>query len=478
LGRVPLEPLSAVLDRVAQGERKPAVWLVCDIAYLLLLIILSPWLLYGALRHGKYREGYAAKLWGRVPRREGQGPCIWLHAVSVGEVNLLQPLLEGIEQRFPDWECVISTTTKTGFELARRKYAPRCVFYCPLDFSWSVRRAVRRIRPDVLVLAELELWPNLLRAARRQHGRLAIVNGRLSDGSWKGYRRLRPIVATMLSQLDLIAVQNEEYASRFLQLGADRDKVHITGSLKFDGAVTDRDNPTTLRLARLAGIGPQDDVLLAGSTQEPEEALAVETFRELLPEFPTLRLILVPRHPTRCEDVAQLLDAAGMPWQRRSTLDSHGADPAARILLVDTVGELGGWWGTARIAFVGGSMGTRGGQNMIEPAAYGAAVAFGPNTRNFRDVVALLRQKDAAEVVRDGEQLTEFVRRCLEDLAWAQQRGRRAQTLVVQQRGATHRTLERLSELMCPAASHPKPLRGPLHRRFNRPESERRIPQR
>ena len=418
-----------------------------DAVYLLLILLFSPWILYAALRQGKYRQGYAAKLLGLVPARAGEAPCLWFHAVSVGEVNLLGTLIDRWELDFPHWECVISTTTKTGYELARRKYAPRVVFYCPLDFSWSVRRALRRIRPQGLVLAELELWPNLIAAARRRGVKIAIVNGRLSDRSWRGYRLLRPLMGRVLRQLDLIAVQNEEYAARFRRLRSPAKKVYMTGSLKFDGAETDRNNPLTRKLAALAGFADGDVVFLAGSTQDPEEALALGAYCRLRSAHPRLRLVLVPRHPARCGEVAALLERAGVPWQQRSRLESDGPDGRARVLLVDTVGELGGWWGTAQIAYVGGSMGPRGGQNMIEPAAYGAAVSFGPNTRNFRDVVSLLLAREAALVVRDGRELESFVQRCLEDPLWAEEMGRRAQQLVLEQRGATDRTFAALARL-------------------------------
>ncbi len=273
----------------------------------------SPWLVYSAIRKGKYREGFNAKFLGRVPIRPGTERCIWLHAVSVGEVNLLGPLLTRLEQQHPDWVYVISTTTKTGFELAKKKYAPRTVFYCPLDFSWAVRSALKRIRPNLLVLAELELWPNLIGAAKKHGVKVAVVNGRLSDRSFRGYRRIRPLVARLLQSLDAIAVQNEEYAERFLELGARAQTVQRTGSIKFDGAQTNRDNPKTRQLAELAGIHPDDVVFLAGSTQEPEEQLALDVYRELAPDHPRLRLIVTPRHPERFEQAAQLLERPGSP---------------------------------------------------------------------------------------------------------------------------------------------------------------------
>lgn len=417
-----------------------------NFVYVLLLLIVSPWLIVQAVRKGKYREGYAEKLLGLVPRRSGEGTCVWLHAVSIGEVNLLAPLLKMIDRKRPGWECVISTTTMTGMELARKKYPGHTVFYCPLDFSWAVKAAMRRVRPDLLVLAELELWPNLITAAKRCGTRVAVVNGRLGEKSFRGYRRIRPLLAGLMRKIDLIAAQDETYAERFRALCARPETVYMTGSMKYDGAQTDRNNPATRRLAELAGFAEDDIVLLAGSTQEPEERMALDTFLELSPKWPQLRLVIVPRHPDRFDAVARMLDCSGVAWRRRTALDCETAS-GSRVLLVDVVGELGAWWGTAGIAFVGGSMGSRGGQNMIEPAAYGAVVSFGPNTWNFRDVAAAMLERDAAVVVRDGVEFTAFVRRCLEQPDFAAELGWRGQELVMSQLGATERTLELLDAI-------------------------------
>ena len=215
---------------------------------------------------------------------------------------------------------MLSTTSRTGYELARKKYANLTVFYCPLDFSWAVRTALRRVRPTMLVLAELELWPNLILAAKGQGIPVAIINGRMSDRSFPGYRRIGPFIARLLQRVDLIAAQNEESADRFRALGAPADRVHVTGSFKYDGAQTDRHNSRTTALRQLANIADDEIVFLAGSTQEPEEQMAVDIYRRLSSEHPRLRLILVPRHPERFDAVAKLLDASGLPWQRRSEL--------------------------------------------------------------------------------------------------------------------------------------------------------------
>jgi 3-deoxy-D-manno-octulosonic-acid transferase len=307
----------------------------------------------------------------------------------------------------------------------------------------------------VLVLAELELWPNLIRAAKRHGAKVAVVNGRLSEKSYKGYRRIRFFIGRLLRRIDCIAAQDETYAGRFANLGAEKAKIVVTGSMKYDGAETDRQNPKTQRLRQLAGIEEGDIVFLAGSTQEPEEEVAVDIFKRLAEEFPRLKLIIVPRHPERFGEVGILLHESGVVWQKRTALESPHPRPLshkergdARVFLVDVVGELGAWWGAAQIGFVGGSFGRRGGQNMIEPAAYGVAVSFGPNTWNFRDIVSAMLDHQAAVVVKDENELEAFVRRCLADPVYAAELGQHAQSLVKAQLGATERTFQFLEGLV------------------------------
>jgi 3-deoxy-D-manno-octulosonic-acid transferase len=425
-------------------------WLL-NILYVVLLTLASPWLLWQGWRKGKYREGFAEKFLGRVPKRDSQKRCVWLHAVSVGEVNLLGTLIEEFRRRHRELEFAISTTTMTGYAVAKTRYREHMVFYAPLDFSWAVKNALRRLQPDLLVLAELELWPNLILAANQQQVPVAIVNGRLSDRSFRGYLRARWLISWLLGKLDCIAVQAETYAERFLQLGASPQSVTVTGSMKFDGAEGDRNNELSSRLRRLAGIASGDVVFLAGSTQSPEEAYALSTFHQLALEHPKLRLILVPRHPERFAEVAKLLEESGLSWQLRSELDQTPSRSDTRVLLVDRMGELRAWWGMADVAFVGGSFGEREGQNMIEPAAYGCAVCFGPRTRNFRDVVALLLEQQAAQVVNDDAELTAFARRCLQEPSFAETMGARARAVVASQAGATRRTADLLEPLFLPS---------------------------
>ena len=425
---------------------------VLNAVYLALLFVFSPWIGYRAARAGKYRDGWLEKFLGRAPHRIGEGPCVWFHAVSVGEVLLLKPVLRELERRRPGWDLVVSTSTTTGLAVARRTYPDLVTFYAPLDFSWATREAVARVRPTVLALVELELWPNLVRSVKNAGGRVAIINGRLSGRSHRGYRRLRGPLGPTLRRLDAVAVQTDEYAERFVDLGVPRPRVKVTGSVKYDGLESNRNNPGTLELRRGLGLSGADLVFVAGSTMEGEEAAALAAYRAARRRHPGLRLVLVPRHPERFDRVAEWLAREGEPVLRRSAAGAAGAGgerPSPPVILVDTVGELSAVWGLADVAFVGGSLYPgRGGQNMMEPAAYGAAVLFGPHTENFRDSVEqLLERRGACRVGGPGD-LTRALLEDLDDPESAAARGASARSYVLAQNGAADRTLAELDRLV------------------------------
>jgi 3-deoxy-D-manno-octulosonic-acid transferase len=417
---------------------------------------------------GKYRTGWRENFFGAASRRDPSRPAIWLHAVSVGEVLQLQPLAAQLRDRFPEHDLVISTTTVTGHDVARQKFPEDRVIYFPLDFTWAVERALESIRPATVLLVELELWPNFLAAASRRGIPVMLVNGRISEQSWRGYRKIHRLVRTMLRRLHTIAVQNETYAERLLQLGAEPTRLHVTGSIKFDRLENDRRNSHTQALRREFGLGVAERIFIAGSTQAPEEQFAIETYLQLRPHHPELRLILVPRHRERFDEVARLVtDEFKLPLLRRSRgrnaegrapIDNARQPPSSivnppssvppPILLLDTLGELSACWGLADIAFVGGSLTNRGGQNMMEPAAYGAAVLFGPNTRNFRDVVEMLLLEEAAQVVQNQAEMTACVGELLRRPEHAAAMGERARSYVLAQRGATATTVDLIERLL------------------------------
>lgn len=445
-----------------------------DVAYLLLIAICSPVLAVRAWRQGKYQNGWAQKLRGRVPRRLGDAPCLWLHAVSVGEVLLLRPLVAGLQRRWPDWDIVISTTTTTGLDVARRTFPDLVTFYAPLDFSWSVGRALSRIRPTALVLVETELWPNWIRAALTRGARVAVINGRLSRKSHQGYRRFRALLGPTLRRIDVVASQSEDSARRFADLGVPEDRLSVTGSIKYDGLESNREAPKVRSARQSLGLDDHDGpIFVAGSTMDGEEAAALAAYQDALADHPGLRLVLVPRHPERGAELARMIESQGEPVWRRSVEDEPprpaSAGRRAPVLLIDTVGELSNIWGLADIAFVGGSLYPgRGGQNMMEPSAFGASVMFGPNTSNFKEAVEGLLDRRAARVVHDASGLAGALGADLADPETAEARGQSARSFVLAQRGATSRTIALLEHLVSQSSRSP---RNPLLASKNRPES-------
>jgi len=436
--------------------------MLLDAAYLLAALLLLPWVAWRRFSGGRPVAAPWQRFTGGIaplPRPAAGTRRIWLHGVSVGEVQLLAVLAAELHRQAEAAglavECVASSSTTTGLEVAAQRFGADRTFPCPLDVTWAIERVLDRTRPDLLVLGELELWPNLLARVHRRGIPIIVANARMSPTSARGYGRIRPLVRRMLGRTSLVLARSDEDAARFAALGA--ASVAVTGSMKFDGVKGDRAAAEVVRLRALAGFRDDDVVFLAGSTQSPEERLALEAYRAAAAAHPRLRLVIVPRHVERAAEITALLEASGLAWQLRSRLDgAAAADPRARVLLVDTTGELGWWWGTATVAFVGGSLdGRRGGQNMLEPAAYGAAVSFGPHTRNFRDEVRRLLDADAAVVVEDGPALAVFVRRCLDDAGFAADLGRRAAALVASGRGSTAATARAVLARL-PAPSPPQ----------------------
>ncbi len=424
-------------------------WNFC---YACLIVIASPVLIYRMLVHGKYRSGWSQKFWGMLPQSTDDRPTLWLHAVSVGEVLQLEPVLAELRKSLADWRFLITTTTTTGLQVARQKYPNDVVCFAPLDFSWSVRLALQRINPAAIVLVELEIWPNLLAIAESQGIPVMLINGRVSANSYRNYRRFRPLISQTFGKLRMAAAQNAEYGERLFDLGVPRERLHVTGSIKFDRCDNERFAALTRELRESFGIQPGETVFIAGSTQHPEEEIALTTYLELLPRYPSLRLILVPRHRERFEEVTRMVGQHNVPLIRRSSplqVKSQRETDVPPIGLLDTLGELSACWGLADIAFVGGSLTHRGGQNMIEPASYGSAILFGPHTHNFKDVVEMLLAHQAAKVVWDEGDLRQVIGHLLEEPAVAREMGARAKELVLRQQGATSRTLELILPICC-----------------------------
>ncbi len=422
-----------------------------NLLYVITLILLAPVILYRSVRYGRYRRGASEKLFGLSRSRAarllaGHDESIWLHAVSVGEVNLLPELARLLAIRSPHAAIVISTSTDTGLDLAVKHFGPERVFFCPLDFTWSVRRTLQNLKCSHLVLAELELWPNLIATATGMNCPITLINGRLSERSSARYQQFAWLLRATFASLTAVGCQDDVTAERFVACGVERPRARVTGSLKFDNAPRSRDTPEVTARINWAGVDAWHRVWCFGSTQSGEEAMAINVYHRLRNEHPELRLILAPRHAERFVQVAELVVSSGDRVIRRSRNESQFNDQweSDEVILVDTIGELRHWWGVAQIATVGGSFSNRGGQNMLEPAGYGCAVSFGPNTKNFDTIARQLIDGHGAIRVADEKQLEAFLRRCLDDIPAADSLGRAAQQIVDQHRGAYERTLELL----------------------------------
>lgn len=429
-----------------------------DVIYAVLLLVFSPVLLYKMIRHGRYRRGVGEKF-GASPIRYGLQPVIWLHGVSLGEVNALASVVRELHRQLPDYRLVISTSTDTGMGAARRLFAPaHTVFNWPLDFSLVVRRALNRVRPDLVVLMEGDVWPNFLSACNRRKIPVVVVNGRMSpDKGYPGYKKLGPLAGMLFNRLTAIGVQNEAYADCFRKLGTRSDKVRVTGMMKFDAVEVAGVLPGQDELAAAMGIDADDKLIVAGGTGPGEEKMLLDVFAQLQVggKHPNARLAIVPRKPERFGEVAKLIADSGSPLIRRSEQpDGSPADtPKNAIILGDTMGELRKFYALASCVFVGRSLVPMGGSDMIEAAALGKATAFGPHTFNFPQADDLA--KNGCARVASTDELTDILRSWLGEQAAADRAGKDAQQYVRSRQGATGRNVEMICGVLnrVPAAA-------------------------
>jgi 3-deoxy-D-manno-octulosonic-acid transferase len=416
-----------------------AVLLVYDVGYALYLLLSIP----VQIVRGKAR-GYLHTLPERLGRRlpaPGEGPLVWIHAVSVGEVLAARSLVAPLREALPGARVALSTTTLTGHAIARKGLTADVLLFAPFDLRFAVRRVVGALRPRLLLLVETELWPNLVREARQAGARVAVVNGRLSDRSFPRYRRIRGLLRPLLAQIDLFLMQGPEHAERMLELGAEPSRVRVGGNLKFD-ALEAAEPPETLRLLLDTQGAP---LLIAGSTMPGEEALVLQAFRVARARVPALRLVLVPRHPERFGAVTELVAAAGFPCVRRSAL--RAGEWRDEVMVLDTMGELAKVYPLATVVFVGGSLVPKGGHNVLEPAVAGRPVVVGPHMENFREIAELFLAAGAIVQVGSAADLGEQLILLLEDEPRRQAIGERARLLVEQQKGAVRRSVEALRAL-------------------------------
>jgi len=424
--------------------------ILIDIAYIFVLILASPILLTKMIRHGRYRKGFAQRF-GHIPKRYGLQPVIWIHAVSLGEINGIRTLVDEIHSQLPDFRVVVSSTTDTGMDAGRRLFAPNHdVFQWPLDFTWVVAKALDRMAPSLVVLMEGEVWPNFLSACNKRNIPTVVVNGRMSPNKgYPRYKKLGPFAAKLFNGLTAIGVQDEIYAEKFIELGTKPEKVHLTGMMKFDTIqVTDHITGQDA-LGTAVGLGAEGEtIFVAGGTGPGEEPIVLDTYKTLLTTNPNLRLVIVPRKPERFDEVARLISSAGFECVRRSEHpNGQHYDPTANsVVLGDTMGELKAFYALADVVFVGRSLVPMGGSDMIEAAGLGKSTCFGPHTFNFPQAEKL-KEHGCAEVA-DGSELAAQISAWLNDPAAAKLAGDKAQQYVRLQQGATRRNVELIAHLL------------------------------
>ncbi len=417
---------------------------VVNLVYLAAILLGFPYFLYKILATPKSRSSILARLGGGA-RRESDGPLMVIHGVSVGEVLAARTLFEGLVKALPGWEFIITSTTPTGYEMARKAYPDVAVGYFPLDISFAVNRFFGRLRPSGVILMELEIWPNFLSRAYREEIPVFLANGRISQGSFRGYQKVKRLLFKPLTKIRRYCVQTEEYARRFLDLDIPESQIAVTGSMKFDSAPRPINAEEEASIRESLHIPPTHPVFVAGSTHAGEESIVLSAFKELRKKHSSLLLVIVPRYPNRADEISDLVRQAGFTAARKSMLDEALGD---RVLIVDTIGELARVYGIATCVFVGGSLVPRGGQNMIEPAALGRPVVFGPQIENFAEVGEMLVKSGAADYVHDARDMTSNLDPVLSDPERARQMGDRGKETVARLRGSTARTVDIICEVL------------------------------
>jgi len=424
-----------------------------DCIYIALLIVGAPFI----LAKRKLRRG----LWVRLRAAIGAGrlkldparKTILVHCVSVGEVAASVSLVKMLEESFPEYQVVVSTTTPQGMETARKRMPENALTYFPLDLSFGVARFLDRISPSLVVLMELEAWPNFLRACRLRKVPVVLANGRLTELSLQRYLKASFFSREVFSLIDRYLIQNDEYKERFLRLGVPEKKISVAGNIKYDSVRTEPDIERTRRFAELFGLDPSMLILIGGSTYAEEERALAKMYKKLKTSYPRLRLILAPRQVHRLDELKSILDEAELKYALRSSLDKERpGDISERVIILDTVGELSDVYALGSVVFVGGSLVDRGGHNIVEPAALGISTVFGPNTYNFNESTRFLLNSLAAIMARDASELEEIIDKLLSNPETRRKLGGNAAAAVMKQKGAVEKHVSEISRFIRCAA--------------------------
>ncbi len=427
------------------------MFLLYSILYTIAFILLVPFFLIK-------REKYAAGFWqrfGNLPEFEQDGrPVIWIHCVSVGETNAARPLISKILEEYPNYRLVVSTTTKTGQYLAYKLFAKDAdlIFYFPFDWRFVVRKVLKNIRPRVVLIMETEIWLNFFRETHKSGSRIFIINGRLSKKSLKRYLWIRKTMKRVFQYVDAALMQTAKDAKRLVELGMNPNKIKVTGNFKFDQQKDEEEKLLTAYFRERFGFDKSSNLIVAASTHEPEEEWLLEAFKKVykagIPELP--RLMLVPRHPERFDEVAELIEKTGFSWTKR-TAALNLEDELADIILLDSIGELRSIYPLAEIVFVGGSLIPHGGQNILEPALEKKTIVTGAYMMNFQAMAEEFAEQDAFRQLPKlndddiADELAKVFQNLLENPKLRKKLASKAFFIMNKNRGATEKTLEYLN---------------------------------
>ncbi len=406
-------------------------------------VIFSPAAVVAFLIKPKFRAGFWEKI-GFYDKNRAQKKSIWIHAVSVGEINATESLIKQIKNKFPEYNLVVTTVTATGQEVANKKLGNTAdvISYFPYDFSFSAKSAIKAFDPALVIIAETEIWPGFINQVHKKNIPVMLVNGRISPGSYKGYRKLRFFFEKVLKNFSLILMQTETDRQRIIEIGAPCEITEVMGNLKFD--ITGLLNENAVNELKNSMGNRDNRVLTAGSTHQGEDEIILNVYSRLKNDFSDLKLLLAPRHPERNENVLNLIKAGGYKYGLRS--QQHGFD-RADVILLDTMGELGQLYSISYLAFIGGSFSGTGGHNPLEPAIYGVPVISGPAVFNFKDIYGFMTSSEAAKIVEDEESLYIQLKNYLLDKEKYDRAGRACIEIFEKNRGALNFAIEKIKEL-------------------------------
>lgn len=426
-----------------------------NLAYNLLLLTLLPvflpYFIIKILSTGENRDSLRERFGflGKEKIRGLQGkPSIWLHAVSVGELNAAIPLINRLKEKYPELKMIVSTVTVTGYNNATKKIpAADLIFFFPFDFSWVVKKIVKLLKPKIFILIETEIWPNVLRSLRENGIPTILSNGRISSTSYKRYKTFRFFFKSVLKGFSIFSMQSDRDSKRIVSLGADEEKVVTSGNIKFDQDILTVNSKDLGNLQKCLHFSGKEKIFVAGSTHKGEEEIILKVFESLKESFPGIKLLLVPRRPERFNEVEDLVKERGFSITRKTLLDG-GAEGSFEVVLIDTMGELRMIYGLGTVIFVGGSLVEKGGQNLLEPASYKKPVFFGPHVDNFTSIAKALQEGGGGIQVRNGDELLSQAKRFLSNPSLLEDAGNSAWKVLNEGRGAVESNLKLIDALI------------------------------